>query len=191
MKQLLRITPPKHIVAWPLNPRNPSARWYSPGARVLQVGDSAHSFLPTSGNGATQAIEDAITIATCLSHAGQNDIATAVKVHNLLRADRVSCAQLLGYVNAARVHKTDFEKVGKDPTQVQHKTPKWLWALDPEKYAVENYEKAKGRVLEGGGKEEFRNTNIPEGFVVRPWTIGEVEGLLRAGKEIELEGDWS
>ncbi|KAF2209569.1 hypothetical protein CERZMDRAFT_46749 [Cercospora zeae-maydis SCOH1-5] len=189
MKQLLRVTPPEHIVAWPLNPRNPSAQWSSPGARVLQVGDSAHSFLPTSGNGATQAIEDAITIATCLSHAGRNDLETAVKVHNLLRADRVSCAQLLGYVNAARVQKTDFEKVGKDPSKVQHKTPKWLWALDPERYAEENYAKAKGSLEVGG--QEFRNTNIPEGFMVKPWTIEEVEALQRAGKEIELEGDWS
>ncbi|PIA98391.1 hypothetical protein CB0940_06082 [Cercospora beticola] len=189
MKQLLRLTPPKHIVAWPLNPRNPTAQWYSPGARVLQVGDSAHSFLPTSGNGATQAIEDAITIAACLAHAGKDQISTAVKSYNLLRTDRVSCAQLLGYVNAARVQKTDFEKVGRDPSKVQHKTPKWLWALDPEAYANDNYsEAAKSLEL---GAPVFKNTNIPEGYTPKPWTIDEVEESQKAGQPIELEGDWS
>ncbi|KAI8626088.1 FAD/NAD(P)-binding domain-containing protein [Xylariaceae sp. FL1651] len=38
----------------------------SPGGRVVQIGDAAHSFLPASGNSATQAIEDAVSLASCL-----------------------------------------------------------------------------------------------------------------------------
>ncbi|KAK4619371.1 FAD-dependent monooxygenase fsr3 [Fulvia fulva] len=102
MKQLISLTPPETIVAWPLNPRNPNPVWHSPGASVLQLGDAAHPFLPTSGNGATQAIEDSVTIAECLAQAGKDLVTTAVKVHNLLRADRVSCFQLLGFANAER-----------------------------------------------------------------------------------------
>ncbi|KAI5360959.1 putative FAD-binding domain, FAD/NAD(P)-binding domain superfamily [Septoria linicola] len=191
MKQLIRITPPTHIVAWPLNPRSPSSQWHSPGGHVLQLGDAAHPFLPTYGNGATQAIEDAITIAVCLaqSYHNQTSIPTAVKVNNLLRADRVSCAQLLGFVNAARVQKTDLEKVGNDPSTVQHKTPKWLWALDAEKYADEFYDEAAASLEVGVPR--FQNTNIPNDYTPKPWTIDEVEALQKAGKPIELKGDWS
>lgn len=45
-------------------------KWTSPGGHMVQVGDSAHSFIPTSGNGATQALEDTITPATCLQLGG-------------------------------------------------------------------------------------------------------------------------
>ena len=81
-------------------------------------------FLPTSGNGATQAIEDAITIAECLKNGGRDNLQQAVKVHTLLRSDRVACAQLVGFVNAQRLHK-NTNQVGGDRSKVQQKVPKW------------------------------------------------------------------
>jgi 2-polyprenyl-6-methoxyphenol hydroxylase-like FAD-dependent oxidoreductase len=57
----------------------------SPGARVVQIGDAAHSFLPASGNGATQAIEDAVTIASCLQLAGKDHIDDATRAHVRVR----------------------------------------------------------------------------------------------------------
>ncbi|KAF7197578.1 FAD-dependent monooxygenase fsr3 [Pseudocercospora fuligena] len=189
MKRLMEAVPPGNLIAWPLNPRNPNPRWHSPAARVLQLGDAAHSFLPTSGNGATQAIEDAITIAACLSHVGKRQITTAVKAHNLLRFDRVSCCQLLGFANAARFQKTDFEKVGQDPSKVQPKLPKWIWGLDVEGYANDNYAKAAASLVPDG--PVFKNTNIPPGFTPKPWTIDEIEKRQKEGKAVELEGDWS
>jgi hypothetical protein len=59
--------------------------WVSPTGRVAQVGDSAHSFLPSSGNGASQAMEDAITLATCLQIGGKDRVCEATKVYNKLR----------------------------------------------------------------------------------------------------------
>ena len=53
--------------------------------RVLKLGDSAHSFLPSSTNGATQAMEDGICIAACLKMAGKNNVALATRVHTKLR----------------------------------------------------------------------------------------------------------
>ena len=50
---------------------------------MVQVGDSAHSFIPTSGNGATQALEDAITLATCLElGGGSRNAPLAAKIYN-------------------------------------------------------------------------------------------------------------
>ncbi|KAK4495685.1 hypothetical protein PRZ48_012953 [Zasmidium cellare] len=188
IRRLIEVTPPETIIAWPLNPRDPQWTWHSPGARVLQLGDAAHPFLPTSGNGATQAIEDGVTIAECLAQAGKDDVPTAVKTHNLLRADRVSCCQLLGFVNAERLHKTDLSSVSRDPSKIAFKTPRWIWGLDPEVYARENYARAAASLGDG---QEFRNENIPKGYTVKRWSIDEIEERQKRGGRLELEGDWS
>jgi len=144
--------------------------------------------LPTSGNGATQAIEDAVTIAACLQHSGKDKLDLGVTTHSLLRYDRVSCAQRLGFHNAERYHKQDMDKVGLDPNKVRAKVPKWIFMLDPEKYVDENYNAASAS-LRGG--PEFINTNIPQGHTPEAWTIEGVEKLHAEGKGIELTGDWS
>ena len=48
---------------------------------VVQIGDSAHSFLPASSNGATQAIEDAVSLAECLRIGGKDAIPQSVRIH--------------------------------------------------------------------------------------------------------------
>lgn len=80
-KELVKITPPHTIVNFELLWRDPQPTWISPGARVVQIGDAAHSFLPASSNGATQAIEDAISIASCLQIGGKENIPTSVRAH--------------------------------------------------------------------------------------------------------------
>lgn len=80
-RDLVALTPDNTIVNFELLWRNPQPSWTSPGARVIQVGDAAHSYLPASGNGATQAIEDAISIASCLQIAGREKIPLAVRCH--------------------------------------------------------------------------------------------------------------
>ena len=54
-------------------------------AELSNLEVSAHTFLPCSGNGGTQAIEDAISLATCLQIAGKSNVPWAVNVHNKLR----------------------------------------------------------------------------------------------------------
>lgn len=107
LRELVKLTPPKTIVNFEvgLSPyhhvkgtfeleltlseqllwRNPQPTWVSPSARVIQIGDAAHSFLPASSNGATQAVEDAVTIATCLQIAGKDNIPDAVRAHMRFR----------------------------------------------------------------------------------------------------------
>lgn len=84
-KRLVKCTPPKTIINFELLWRNPQPSWLSPSARVVQIGDSAHSFLPASGNGATQAIEDSVTLASCLQIAGKENISEAVRAHVRIR----------------------------------------------------------------------------------------------------------
>lgn len=64
---------------WKLVYRDPLPRWISDHGRIALAGDSAHPFLPTSAQGATQAMEDGVTIAYCLKAAGKNNIPAALR----------------------------------------------------------------------------------------------------------------
>ena len=82
---LIKQTPPQRIVDWKLMWRNPNPTWTSPGKLIIQIGDAAHSFLPTSANGATQSLEDGMSLASCLQLGGKHNIALSTTVHNHLR----------------------------------------------------------------------------------------------------------
>lgn len=82
---LMKTAPKGAIIHWKLMWRDLNETWTSPAGRVVQVGDSAHSFLPASGNGASQTMEDAITLATCLQLGGRSNVSNATKVYNKLR----------------------------------------------------------------------------------------------------------
>lgn len=112
-----------------------------------------------------------------------------MKTHALLRSDRVSTTQLLGFVNSERFQRTDLSKVGGDSSKVAAKVPKWIYQLDPEEYANECYGAAADSLREDGSA--FTNTNLPQGFTPGPWSLEGIEKLHAEGKSIELEGDWS
>ena len=66
--------------------RPPLRRW-SVG-RVTLLGDAAHPMTPDLGQGACQAIEDAVILADCL--AGSEDIAAALRAYESRRIPRTS-----------------------------------------------------------------------------------------------------
>ena len=208
MNRVIKTTPKDGVIDWKLVWRDPQPTWSSPEGRVVQLGDSAHTFLPSSGNGGTQAIEDAISLATCLQIAGKSNISWAVHVHNKLRYvclrrgnttglgtltsshrfERVCCCQLLGFVNQKIRHRTDWKAAATKPSRIQASYGKWLWQHDAEDYAYENYGKALRHLLT---HEPFQNTNIPPGYTYRPWSINELLSIEGEPKDIEVEGDWS
>lgn len=85
VRDLVSAAPDDVFFNWRLMFRNPTPNWVSPHGHVVQLGDAAHTFLPSSGNGATQALEDGICLATCLLLAGKSQIPLAAKVYNKLR----------------------------------------------------------------------------------------------------------
>lgn len=64
---------------------DPLPRWVSEKGRMIVIGDAAHAFIPTSGQGASQSIEDGAAIAICLELAGKNRIPLALSVLEKLR----------------------------------------------------------------------------------------------------------
>lgn len=76
---------PTKVIDWNLRWRDGNDNWTSNNGRCVALGDTAHSFLPTSGNGANQALEDGICLAECLNIAGKKSVTSATKVYSKLR----------------------------------------------------------------------------------------------------------
>jgi 2-polyprenyl-6-methoxyphenol hydroxylase-like FAD-dependent oxidoreductase len=64
IEALIQATPPEAILRTDIFDRRPAARWSE--GRVVLLGDAAHPMTPNLGQGACQAIEDAVVLAQCL-----------------------------------------------------------------------------------------------------------------------------
>ncbi|KAH8702675.1 hypothetical protein GQ44DRAFT_831827 [Phaeosphaeriaceae sp. PMI808] len=191
--ELIKATPGGKAVDWKLMWRNPQPKMVSPLGHVAQVGDAAHAFLPTSGSGASMAMEDGYTLAACLHVAfqrgrGKEDIPLACRVYNLFRFERVACAQLHGFENRERLHKTDWKELDEEPSKLPVTVRKWIINHDPEQYAYDMYDAAASHLI---GGTPFVNTNFPPGYKYEPWTIQELLAASERGERLKLEGDWS
>ncbi|KAB8201033.1 hypothetical protein BDV34DRAFT_229750 [Aspergillus parasiticus] len=181
LAEIIRNVPDNTIVRWPLAMRNPQPKWTSSHGHIVQIGDSAHSFLPTSGNGATMAIEDALSIAECL-RLGAENVGMATRVHQLLRFQRVSIVQQTGMNNLREINS----KMSNDVLR----QGKWIWSHNPEHYATTNFYRARS-CLENA--TVFENTNLPPGYVWTPWTIEEEMAKEKAGifsQDLKTNGYW-
>ncbi|KAH8898297.1 putative monooxygenase [Thozetella sp. PMI_491] len=186
--RLISKTPKDGLVDWEIMWRDPREAWVSPLGRVVQVGDSAHTFLPSSGNGANQAMEDAISLATCLQIGGKSNISRATKIHNKLRFQRVACVQLIGFINHQRQNNTDFDVIDPKGDSFKSTVGMWCFSHNPEEYAYANYGKVLHHLVSGA---DFQSTNIPPGYTYRPWSIQEMFDTIRKGQKLQFEGDWS
>ncbi|KAK1761652.1 hypothetical protein QBC33DRAFT_520249 [Phialemonium atrogriseum] len=138
--RIVEKTPEDQLVDWKLVYRDPLPTWVSPKARVLLLGDSAHPFLPTSTQGATQALEDGVTIAICLRRAGKAGIPAAVRAHEKIRYERVKQVQKTGESTRDMWHKADWDKVKENPESIQLPRAEWITNHDAEKHAEEVFD---------------------------------------------------
>ncbi|GLI81821.1 hypothetical protein PoHVEF18_010212 [Penicillium ochrochloron] len=139
--------------------RTPLATWLSPKRRMIVIGDAAHAALPSSGQGGTQAIEDAATLAICLELAGKKDVALALSVTEKLRHQRAQIVQQGGLAVLQFVmNHVDFEALRTDPTMVKPPHPAWILDHDCQEYAYREFVKAAEAIQDG---EEYVPHNIP------------------------------
>ncbi|KAH8166121.1 hypothetical protein CIB48_g2111 [Xylaria polymorpha] len=165
---------PSPLIDWKLVYRDPLPTWISARRRIALIGDSAHPFLPTSIQGASQAMEDGATIAVCLSRAqaaaaGNDGVQEAVATFEAIRYERVRSAQKTGEQTRDIWHKADFSAAKKDPQSLRLRREAWLLNFDAETYAEAHYDDT-ARTLransEGGifGDTECgRKLHVPEG----------------------------
>lgn len=200
--RVIKATPKDRLHDFKLMWREPQPLWTSSGGRIVQIGDAAHTFLPSSGNGGTQGMEDAISLAACLRIAGKDNVPWATRVHNKLRYvhrhkalgeaesltrhrfERVACLQKLGVINHDLRNRSSNDTASTKPVGL---LGSWIWSHNPERYAFENYDKVLAHLMEG---TSFQNTNFPPGHVYKPWTIDELLQAKESGKEIGLDWDW-
>lgn len=84
----------------------------------------------------------------------------------------------------------DVEEMERNPNIFTMRMSRWIWSHNPVQYARENYAKAMAAVINGTA---FENTNLPPGFVYKPWTIEDELSREKKGLKTELydTGDWS
>ncbi|KAK0710251.1 FAD/NAD(P)-binding domain-containing protein [Lasiosphaeria miniovina] len=137
------------LVDWKLVYRDPLPTWVSHHARILLLGDAAHPFLPTSAQGATQAMEDGVTIAVCLQRGGRENVPAAVRAYQEIRYDRVRAVQKTGETTRDRWHKTDWAKVAEDPASIAFRREDWIHDHDAEGHAGDVFDDVFKRVTTG------------------------------------------
>jgi len=76
---------------WALYDREPLPTWTR--GRLTLLGDAAHPMLPHLGQGANQAIEDGMALATILARADTSSIPAALLAYERLRRERVAAVQ--------------------------------------------------------------------------------------------------
>lgn len=121
----------KSTFRWGLYDREPLARWTN--ARLTLLGDAAHPMLPHAGQGANQAIEDGVALATLLSHADRDSAPRALQLYEQLRRERTAGVQQRSRLNGARYYASGSDRGARDRAlagQVQERT--WIWNYDAE-----------------------------------------------------------
>lgn len=136
--KILKATPDP-LIDWKLVYREPLPTWISPKRRIALIGDAAHPFLPTSIQGASQAMEDGATLGVCLTRAGKAHVQEAIAAFEALRYERVRAAQKTGEKTRDQWHKADWNEAKKDPESMKLKRGSWLLNFDAEEYAEDNY----------------------------------------------------
>ncbi|KAL1844181.1 hypothetical protein VTJ49DRAFT_3837 [Mycothermus thermophilus] len=139
VRELVKATPEGRLIDHKLVYRDPLPTFVSPLGRICLIGDSAHPFLPTSIQGASQSIEDGVVLATCLELSGRDNIPQALWAYEKLRYDRVHKAQAMGPKTRERWHKADWKKVWKNPELIHLVREPWLLNFDAERDAYERY----------------------------------------------------
>jgi 2-polyprenyl-6-methoxyphenol hydroxylase-like FAD-dependent oxidoreductase len=64
---------------------DPIDQFVSEKGRMMVIGDAAHPFLPTTGQGASQSIEDGAVVAICLEKAGKERVPLGLRTFEKLR----------------------------------------------------------------------------------------------------------
>lgn len=160
--------------------------WLSPHRRMMVIGDASHAALPSSGQGASQAIEDGAVLAIALELSGKQDVPLALSVGMAIRyANRPSKATnpslaVMAYLfyRHARASviqrgaplvlksmmKTTCKDLRKDLSGVTPPHPSWIFDHDCQEYTYREFAKAANSILTG---QPYQPTNVPADGVYR------------------------
>ncbi|EON98472.1 putative salicylate hydroxylase protein [Phaeoacremonium minimum UCRPA7] len=141
--ELVKMTPKDRLFDYKLVYRDPLPTFISPKARIALIGDTAHPFLPTSIQGASQAMEDGVTLAACLDIGGKERVTEALRVYEKIRYERVHKIQATGVSTRESWHKADWDVIWKNPQSLHLARQDWILDFDCEANAYDSYETSK------------------------------------------------
>lgn len=127
-------------------------KWVHDSGRIIIAGDAAHPFLPTSTQGASQAIEDAATIALCLAKAGKTRAGVPLALHAAfrMRYEHVKAAQMMGISQREAWHNMHNKESGKMVEEVDESIGVLqsvaLWSHDCEKVVHDQWDAVAGQL---------------------------------------------
>ena len=120
---------------WGLYDREPLATWTN--GRLTLLGDAAHPMLPHVGQGANQAIEDAVALATLLSSSDANSAPRALQTYERVRRPHAARVQGSSRANGARYDFARVELAQRDrELSNQSRDRAWMWNYNAEAEAT-------------------------------------------------------
>ncbi|GGA69398.1 putative salicylate hydroxylase [Pseudoclavibacter endophyticus] len=121
---------------WGLYDRDPISTWTA--GRLTLLGDAAHPMLPHLGQGANQAMEDGMALATVLADATAADAPARLQVYERLRRDRVGEVQRGARANGLRYDSAYEDLEVRDAEMRAHvEFRKWIYDYDVVEHAAE------------------------------------------------------
>lgn len=131
VEAILKATPAEDIVERPICDRTPLPRWSE--GRVTLLGDAAHPVVPSLGQGANSAFEDAYELADCLGLAPS--IEAALDAYDRRRIPRAEAIYTHSATQGERSYKPDSEATFREmmkPSQMnQDEFQEWLYSYKP------------------------------------------------------------
>jgi salicylate hydroxylase len=125
----------KSTFRWGLFDREPLAAWTR--GRLTLLGDAAHPMLPHAGQGANQAIEDAVALAEVLARADRASAPRALRIYEALRRERTAGVQRMSRLNGARYEAAGGDlKLRDRQLAAQAQDRAWIWNYDAEAEAT-------------------------------------------------------
>lgn len=98
--------------------------------RLTLLGDAAHAMLPHVGQGATQALEDAVTLAELLAGAGRADVPDRLADYARLRRPHTRAVQEAARRNG-RLYEASGDLADRDRQLARQAADReWMWAHD-------------------------------------------------------------
>ncbi|KAF7553035.1 hypothetical protein G7Z17_g3897 [Cylindrodendrum hubeiense] len=147
-RAIYNVTPVGKTIDFKLVYRPAIDKWTSKGGRTILIGDAAHANLPTAGQGASQALEDSVTLAHCLEVCG-GDVKLALEATQRIRYHRSNAVHKSGQVNRDAFYKTPWEVIEADAhTFAKRRWPK-LKPWDPLQFAKEQFPKIAEDIKNG------------------------------------------
>lgn len=141
--EMVKATPKDRLFDYKLVFRDPVPTFVSPGRRTILIGDAAHPFLPTSIQGASQAMEDGVVVASCLDIAGKENVKEAMLMYEKIRYERVHKIQATGVSTREQWHKADWDIINKNPKLLHLQREAWILKFDAEEDVYSRYDKLR------------------------------------------------